>query len=383
MNFWNLLIILAIISGQLIKIPIGNGGITLLDSAIIAFCLFGLYRLKFHLKKPPQFIIAAGAFILITIVSLIFSPLRLTWGEYLLSFFYTIRFSSYILFSWLIYSDAFPKIKAEISNIFIYSGTGLAVLGILQFIFLPDLSFLSKFGWDPHYFRTVSTFLDPNFSGAFFVLTLMLSLRGVRLWRTTWQSYLFFALVYLALLTTFSRSSYLMFLTGGLSISFLEKSKKLTFKVILLFLILLLGFQLYTQIISKPRNIDREKSASFRISTWQQGWQLFSMHPILGVGFNSYRYAVKQYTLADAQFLQSHGSSSNDSSILFVAATTGIIGLLSYVYFLYSLCINYSNNRYISISATLGLLSHSIFANSLFFPPILFWLLLISINSKK
>ncbi len=381
-NPLSIVIIFSILAGQLIRFSLkgdNSNGLSLLDLVVYIFCLIGFVRLKFQLHKPPKFIISTGLFILIAIASLIFTPLNLSTAEFGISSYYILRFSAYLMLCWLVYSNAFGNLKKQVDLILISSGVGLAILGLLQLIFLPDLSFLSKYGWDPHYFRTVSTFLDPNFAGAFFSLTLLLFLNKP----ITKKAIVFFVITYLALLTTFSRSSYLMFLVSGLSISYFNKSKKLAFKVILLFLILLLGFQLYTQLISKPRNIDREKSASLRISTWQQGWQLFSSHSILGIGFNSYKYAVKQYNLADPQFLQSHGSSSNDSSLLFVAATTGIIGLLSYIYFLFSLGINNPNNRLVTIPAILGLLIHSIFANSLFFPPILFWLLLISANSKK
>src|SRR3989344_195674 len=266
MSFWSLTIILAIICGQLIRIPIGDGGITILDSTIIILCFLGLLKIKFLLKKPPQFIFASFFFISISILSLALSPLHLSFGEYFISFSYITRFSLYILFAWLIFSDAFPKIKSEISNLLIYSAIAIASIGLMQLVFLPDLNFLTKFGCDPHFFRTVSTFLDPNFTGAYLVLTLLLLYCHSRGSGNPYK-YLFFVLTYLALLTTFSRSSYLMFLVSGLSLSFLEKSKMLFIKIIVLFLILLLVFQLYTQIISKPRNIDRVQSASLRINT--------------------------------------------------------------------------------------------------------------------
>lgn len=383
MNLFTLILTLAILTGQLIKIPFFAGGISLLDFSVILLSLYGLYKLKFHLKKPPRFITSGLVFILICVLSEVFTPLHLLTGEYLNSVLYIVRLSFYILFTWLIFSEAFLGFKGKIVNILIYSGLGLSMLGLVQFILLPDLSFLTQWGWDPHYFRTVSTFLDPNFAGAFFALTLILLL----LFRDsassfTSQSIILFIPVYLALLTTFSRSSYLMFLISGVTLSFLQKSKILLIKVLILFLILLLGFQIYVQLVSKPRHIDRKQSASYRLSTWQQGWQLFQKHPILGVGFNSYKYALKEYKSADEQFLSSHGSTSNDSSLLYVLSTTGIIGLIVYLYFLFSL-FKYSNNKNLTGAIVGGLLIHSIFSNSLFFPPILLFLLLTCVTPKK
>ncbi len=370
-----LIITLAILTGQLIRLPFGGGGITMLDIAVIISCLYGL--LKF--KKPnqsPAFILAILPFILTTVISLLFTPLHLQLNEYLVSFSYIIRFSFYILFGYLVYSGGFNSFQKQINNSLIFSGVSLAFLGLLQFIFLPDLGFLTKFGWDPHYFRTVSTFLDPNFAGAYFVLTLILLINSKDGTTKT-------ILIFLALLTTFSRSSYLMFLISSLTLSFLKRSKKLGFLAILFFLVLLLGFQIYTQMISKPRNIDRNQSASFRLNTWQQGIQIFQNYPVLGIGFNAYRYALKEFNLGDEQFLNSHGAASNDSSLLFVATTTGLLGLLSYLLFLIWLIKKSVRDNFPLAAAVLGLLIHSIFANSLFFSPILLWLLLIYAVPKK
>lgn len=371
---------LAIISGQLIKVPIGTGGgITLLDIVVMIFCFIGLIRLKFHLKKPPKFFLGAIFFILAALFSLIVTPLHLTQIEYFTSLSYTIRFSLYLFLTWLIYSGAFPNFREKINSTLILSGIGLAALGILQFIFVPDLRFLTNLGWDPHYFRTVSIFLDPNFAGAYFVLTLVVLFHQHWYHKFTiaknWYM-LFFLILYLALLTTFSRSSYLMFLASGFTLSFLKKSGKIFLSTIILFLILLLGFQIYSEAIAQPRGINREQSASFRVNTWEQGLTIFQESPIFGIGFNAYRYAIKQYNLGNEQFIQSHGSSSNDSSLLFVAATTGVVGLIIYLFFLTSLLkYSYPDNP-VLIAGLAGLLIHSFFANSLFYPFILIWILL-------
>ena len=75
---------LAIIAGQLIKLPLGtHGGVTLLDISVIILCLLGLTSLKFHLKKPPLSVLAAIIFILIALFSLVLTPLHLTPVEYL------------------------------------------------------------------------------------------------------------------------------------------------------------------------------------------------------------------------------------------------------------------------------------------------------------
>ncbi|MBI2334904.1 O-antigen ligase family protein [Candidatus Daviesbacteria bacterium] len=350
---------LAITAGQLIRFPFGPGSINLLDLFITGFVIFHLLKLKFKLKKPPAFIMGAILFGLIAILSLTFSPLKLTLPQILVSFSYIARFLFYIMFAWISFN--LPPLRL--------AGVALAVLGLLQIIILPDLSFLTILGWDPHYFRLVSTFLDPNFTGAFLVLTLLLLPRP-SLW---------FWVVYLALLLTFSRSSYGMFLISFSTLAWLQKSLKLQIITLALFAGLMSGFFLYTLAVSQPRNIDRAESASLRLNTWQQGWQIFEKHPLLGVGFNAYRFALAEFDLGGEQFLKSHGSSGNDASLLFVLATTGILGLASFMFFLYLLI----RKGGLVTAAVTGLLFHSLFANSLFFPPILLWLILISSSPKK
>lgn len=374
-------------AGQLIRMPIGEqGALTLLDITISLFCLMGLLRLKFNLRKPPPQIIAALTFITITTLSLVFTPLQLKSAEYAVSFSYTVRLFLYAIFAWLVYSNAFGNLHKNLSKVFLLSGISFAILGLLQFIFFPNVDFLRFAGWDPHYFRTVSTFLDPNFAGAFLVITLLLLttsyLRGNNT-MTRRIFYILFTIIYLTLLTTFSRSSYLMFLVSGLTLSFLKRSRRFALVTILLFALLVTVFQFYTNLVAKPRNIDREESASSRLNTWQQGLTLFQKSPVLGIGYNAYRYGIKKYRLGDEQFLESHGASSNDSSLLFVLSTAGVLGLLAYLYFLWTLLKSSDGKNLCLIAGLAGLLIHSIFANTLFYPPILAWILLISISPKK
>lgn len=380
MDLYAWILTLAIVAGQLVKIPLRNGGVTPLDLAVLALCLFGLFQIRLRLIKPPYFIVFSLLFILIAFLSLILTPLHLSTNQYLSSFLYIIRFSSYILLGWLLLSKALPSLKINIDNILLTSGVVIAVLGLLQFIFLPDLRFLSAFGWDPHYFRSVSTFLDPNFVGAYFVFTLILIFRSGIFANRVNQKTFFFLIVYLALLTTFSRSSYGMFLISFLALAALKKSLKLTILTLILFGILVLSFQIYIWEINKLTPLDRRETASLRLSTWQQGLTIFLSHPIFGVGFNAYNFALREYKLGDNQFLKGHGSTFNDSSLIHVASTTGIVGFISYLLFLLTLLKNAWPKNPGFISILLGVLGHSFFVNSLFYPPILIWLILSASN---
>lgn len=376
---FSLILIFAISFGNLIKPSLfGHSLGTVLDFTVVLLCLVLLFYVRFKLTKPPSFIIFGLFFALIALISLIFSPLKLSLNDFLYSLIYTVRFTAYILFGWLMLTGKLLLLRKNIPGVLYLSGIILAVSGLLQFVFLPDGRFLAMSGWDPHYFRTFSTLLDPNFLGGFFVLTLLLIFQHLK---TSKKWFFFFALVYLVLITTFSRSSYLMFLVSFLTLAAVRRSVKIAVSAVFLFSICLLVFQVYIRAVNQIIVLDRIQTASLRLATWQQGLEIFWRNPVLGAGFGSYQMAIKTYNLGTKEFLESHGSTTNDSSLLYVAATTGIVGLFMYALFLISLVKVQQSKKQILVPAILGLMVHSVFVNSLFYPFILIWTVLMATDS--
>lgn len=388
-KFSFLILLLSILTGQLIKIPLdGLAGPTLLDLSVGILCLVALIQLKFRFKKPPSYILAAFCFFFIGFISLVLTPLNLTFQEYLQSSFYGLRISLYFLLAWIMYSGGLGNSQKYILPLLLISGVGLAAIGLLQFIFVPNLAFLTEFGWDPHYFRNVSTFLDPNFVGAFFVLTLLILItERVQITRLTNKLFYnsFFVILYVGLLTTFSRGSLLVLIVSLLTLSILNKSYKIFILMIALTLGFILSFSIYTKAVTTPRNIDRGESAQYRLNSWQQGKEMFEKSLFFGIGFNAYQYALKEYNLADGQTLQNRGGTTNDSSLLFVLSTTGLLGFFTFSIFLLLLLRSSfrnfkSGNSWggLLLAGTLGLLAQSFFVNNLFYPHLLIWTVLVS-----
>ncbi|MDO8638446.1 MAG: O-antigen ligase family protein [Candidatus Daviesbacteria bacterium] len=376
-------VVLAISIGQLIKIPFGEGGVTILDLLVGCLALMNLGSWLLVHPKPTfdknLINLASLGFILVAVISLIFSPIQLTSSERLIAASYIIRLGAFFSLLW------FPNkllSNLAIEKILIFSGVIIATLGLLQLVAFPDLQFLAAINFDPHYLRTVSSLLDPNFTGAF------LSLTAVILWpklftkKILLADLLIFGLIYITLLTTFSRGGYLAFGAGLLTISILQKSPKQFILSVILTGILLFSFKQYNGIVAVPRKIDRGQSAAARLDTWQQGFDIFGKYPILGVGFNTYRFALRDLHLADEQFLEKRGASTNDSSLLYVASTTGVIGLGFYLAFLMGILklgwrLKKSHTRgVILIGGLAALLAQSFFANTLFYPFLLIWLIL-------
>jgi len=129
---------------------------------------------------------------------------------------------------------------------------------------------------------------------------------------------------------------------------------------------------------------DPNDSARFRIISWQRTFRIIKDHPYFGVGFNTFRYAQNKYSFLNPEELYDNSGSGSDSSMLLVVATTGIIGsfvICNYVFYpVYKSLVSRKEFYVLIIAINLGIFVESQFVNSLFFPQILFYgVLLISV----
>lgn len=371
----------AFLTGQLSKLPFGNLNVaTLLDVAVLGYVLFMSVWQKGRIGSPPVFVKIGFCFGLVGLLSLVISPLHLSTGEFLVSLLYIGRFWSYLVFGWIVYRR-WQHGPMQADSLLLICGSGLALLGLLQLIFYPSLIPLAQNGWDPHVGRVVSTFLDPNFSGTVYALCLVLLFTHKKVIPSRKLGWILFGLIYLALLCTFSRGSYLMLAVCFGLLTILQRSLKNVILTCFMIGGLGLGYLHYHQTVVQTYHVDRAQSAQLRLTSWQQGEEIFRHAPLLGVGFNSYRYALAEYQLAPTSQIGSRGASSNDSSLLFVLATTGVVGMSVYLLFVGTLLklgvaqLNRDQGRL--LVSFVGLLVGSFFINSLFYPFVLFWLVII------
>jgi hypothetical protein len=319
------ILFLTLIFGQLQRWQ----GLYLHDAVLVLLLMFNYKKLKIY--RPVLWFVIAG------LVSLAVN------GFPLIASLYLLRFFSYSLLLNL-------KIKPKY---LLWLSSGIATLGLLQYIFLPDTRFLASLNWDDHYYRLISTLFDPNFTGIILVLGLILTLfKFPRVW---WL----YLIQVPALLLTYSRSSYLALFAAGFYLAVVKKKMKF----------FLLGFGiLCLMLLALPRpggegvKLERLFSVTSRLDNYQEGIKLWLKHPVFGLGFNNLR-AVR----AD---LISHAAGGLDSSLLFVLATTGIIGLAAYFNLLKCL---WEKNLLLRVSLV-ALLVHSLFVNSLFYPWVMIWL---------
>lgn len=366
--------------GQLGRVPLPQKEIGLYVSdvlLVLSLLAYLFYLLKKKKGLPKLFLFRPIlSFIFLGLVSLVFSLRFFAKEEIFVGGLYLLRWIVYSFVYFLSFEVAKLFGKELIIKILILTGVILAFLGFLQLLVFPDFSFMTSLGWDPHYYRLLSTFFDPNFCGGFFVMTLSL-LVSLYLFTPKKTLLLLCLIIYSALLLTYSRSSYFAFLLSMLVIGIL-KEKKVFFIALLAFF---LSFQFNPRVKTRLEGaIAVDESASHRQASWQSALTVIKKHPLFGVGFNNYRYAQLKYGLVEPANRGGHAGAGVDSSLLFVWATTGIFGLIAYFWLLgKSACLSYfkAGKNPLSLaflSSLAGLLFHSQFVNSLFFLPIMAYL---------
>lgn len=414
----------SLILGEFGQFPFGKSDFSIALIDILLFlnlCAILVWNvgIKRNLKLPRNFPFLIF-FWTIGILSLLFSLDLSGW-------FYLLRFVIYSSLFYVTYHLVKARILGlgEFLTLVKYISLTLAVIGLIQIIIFPDLEVLSAIGYDPHKYRVFGTFLDPNFLGAFLSFGFALSILELTLKKVLkikdflnenkWLIVSTFILG-LTILLTFSRSAYLMSV-AAIIIILAVKNIKLLGVFLVGLLILYFIFPPFNERIQGAINID--KSANERFSSWDRGLIIFQENPILGVGFNNIRNYSQQRNLTKIYSVDGGNAGAGvDSSLIFVMATTGLVGFLVFVLFIFKLFVDmvinltekmaafynlqfspikfikrvlevpvigkwYRTNgpaaqiksNYLSLplfALTIGLLINSIFINSLFYPQVMF-----------
>ena len=257
-----------------------------------------------------------------------------------------------------------------------------AAFGIVQSIFLPDFAQMvypdsvAYVDWDIQGHRLVSTFLDPNLAGGLIVIGLLVHLAQVSTGASTsgWKS----LLLIVALGLTVSRSSILAFLVGTVVIFAVRGFSKRLLKVGAALAVLLLPLlPALVQFAAEFNKFSVDASALARVVMWLRAFEILADNPIMGIGFNTYGFVQEAYGYRSG----GNASFSLDGGLLFIAVMTGAIGVALYCLMLFLIIrrcrriwLNSAasaQERGIGIgvaAATVAMLVHSVFLNSLLFP---------------
>lgn len=338
-----------------------------------------LWAILKHYKKPEVFKYF-NIFLLIAAFSWILSIFIFNRSEVLYGGLYLVRLAAYFYFFVFVWNLA-RKSKAN-GNLLINSLLSVsvvsAIFGWIQYFMIPNTTALKYLGWDDHFLRLIGTILDPTFLGLIIVLGLLISV--YRYIESKKILYLFLAVfLVLSLAFTYSRASYLAFFAGLMVILFYyKKLKYLLFVALGFFVVMLFLPTAQNHVLTFTRSF----SALSRIDNYIETVGIFKTSPVFGVGYDNLCLA----RASEAGFINyaSHSCSGSDSSLLFVLATTGVVGFMAFTFLLYR---GLKDTKYdiLYTSSLAALLVHSLFGNSIFYPWIMgymFILLAVSLRSE-
>jgi O-antigen ligase len=380
-----LLIGLVVITGlgQLGRVSLGEGVFFYPNDVIIPLIISGwlLYRLVVTKKLYlPRLTLLISIFLIWAVAGLIGASVILDRTSLVSSTLYLIRLMLYIG----LYPVAYDLVKHGSSKRLLMSLAGVSglvsLLGFAQLLIIPDFSELAaKEGWDPHFYRLLSTFFDPNFVAGFLALGLALSLAGYLKYKD--QKIFFGAAAILdvvAIVLTFSRSGYAA-AAVVLGLMTILRWRKL---------LLLIPVVVVAAAIILPRTIDRltegidpGSSGYARVESWQNSLTIARDNLFLGVGYNAYRFAQERYNFVKSDQTNTSSKAATDSSLLLILTTTGLIGLGLFLVILLGMM--YLSWRSFKKGSAWGLallislpalLVHSFFVNSLFYIWIMLYL---------
>ena len=376
--FFFQLYLIAFPFGQLLKFPIdyrlARVGVYLTDMFLFLALLFGFRDVASLFRKKADRLSGLIAFGLIGFSGLAMGYGRYSLGEIFIGGLYFVRWWIYLSLILLtaVYLKRKIVSKKHLLEMLLGVGTFLVVFGLVQYLIWPDLRTFEVAQWDPHYYRIVGTFLDPGFTGLIYVFTFLVNLHFIDQGKRK-VFYFVGSLAYLGLVFTYSRSSYLAFLAGLGAWSVLKKNWRY-----LAIGVLVLGLT----ILALPRpsgegvRLERISTVKARLLNYARTAEIIKSEPFLGVGFNLYRYAQREMGYLDYDWEKNHAAAGADSSLLFIGATTGVLGLAAYLVGWQRILKTSltSQTKLILVPAIVAVMFHSLFLNSLFYPWAMGWI---------
>ncbi len=399
--------------GQLFKIPfpfLGLAGISISICDFIVGLISGVWLVDFLRSskslRPPYFK-EFTYFGIALLFSFLLATSQYNMYEILVAAFYLIRLVSYGIFYfavWRLVHDN-SNLRKLLTNCLVVLGTVVAVFGLFQYLFFPDMRLFIVWGWDEHYMRLAGTFLDPGFTSIILVFSLVLLVTtfvphnfrktgGVKLihppggWISAVLPGLLIFVVFSALVLTYSRAGYVSLIAGAGALALVRRQILLFILPVLFLLAGIISLSFMHGLSSEGTNFWRTTSSFARFQSWEKAIKLWKSSPVFGVGFNFYKYALSKQNLSlvDGKFVQ-HGTSGSDSSLLFILATTGVVGFIAFLYLLAKIFREMYTRRVESVvilSSLIALLVHSVFLNSFFYPHVLGWIAaLLALNNYK
>lgn len=237
---------------------------------------------------------------------------------------------------------------------FLASGSIALFIGYLQYFTMPDMRIFQYLGWDDHLSRLTLPHFDPTFTAVMLALALLSTTKVFpKFWLLT-------SILYsTGILLSYSRS---VWLSLSLTFALFMRPKKYLFFLVL---ILLVAILLLPRRFGEGTNLLRTYSLYSRLDADLSYLQTYNWDLALGRGLNTL-----VLDSPPSQF-DNHATGPNNS-YLYLLATTGVLGLLGWGGFMFSL---YRRSPYRPM--LIFFFVAALFNNVMFYPFTLLWVLLI------
>lgn len=378
-----LAVLATVIVGQTLRLPVGSES-TLLASDLIVPLVLVAWVARRALRRQPVLPLTplgrpVAAVLAAFALSFVGAALSgdFTGRELLVAALYLGRFAAYLS----VLVVARDVVRTESLSRWLAIGAGavgaVAVLGFVQLVLVPDFSRFVPQGWDPHVGRLLSTWFDPNFvAGLFLVSALVATAMLVEPHASHRRAALATLVASLAaLVLTFSRSGYAG-LAAGFAVLAVTRARHFLAPALLGALLVFLLVPRVQERVIGVRTVD--ETAQLRLQSWRNAVTVIADHPWLGVGFNTYRAVQVRYGFHNDP--AAHAAGGSDSSLLTVAVTAGMVGLVVYGGYVARLLATARRGAlagrqpltralgYGTLAALVGLIVHGQFVNGLLFP---------------
>lgn len=325
-------------------------------SEMLAILLNLIYFVKYHsisLKRHEMYILFWIIFVsfisVITTIRYKFSILELLYGlSYPLRLILLLLTANVI--SAILKKNCYKKekIMCFILNCYLF----VCFIGFFQLAFFPVASdfysLFTRIGFyianpDPHINRLISLYFDPNYLAGCLIIPFTIAFLQWKNGEKNKILYLF--ILGISIILTVSRSGFLgLAIIIMLSFCHLEVSKKAILKnIIIMVSLVTVGIILFAsdaRIINRILNSNSDASTFARFKSWEYGFEIIKNNLFVGIGYNmigTYREKIFYQTIA---LSTGYG---NDSSLLVILISSGIIGIIYFIICALKLGFNRSN----------------------------------------
>ncbi len=329
--------------------------ISLVGLIVLFISLYKTLPIKHLYTRSKSIFVFFG----ILAVTLFVSFLRYSPIENLLATLFFLRLLTYFVFFayFLYFLKSEEKITQFLKWPLLVMGIIIVISSILQYFLYPDLRNLYYLGWDPHLYRVFGTFFEPVIAAAVYGLLLIFIFFQQSYFGKNLALYVILGVYSLLIFLTYARSAIIALFTV---VELYLIKKNIVYGLIVALAIVGILFLLPKK-SGEGVNLLRTSSITSRVTDLQQGWQIAVKNPILGIGYNHIR-PEKGAAAED------HAGSGFHSSFLIVLVTSGVAGLLSFLYVLYEL----GRINRVAMHSIIFLSIMSLFDNVLLHPFVLF-----------